>query len=327
MALSIKDFIAGLHYGEAQYHENITIYPLFIDLKKEEAVPYLLLEEALKSGVLTVSEVNQEGSVNSINVTNNGQIPVLILDGEELLGAKQNRMVNATIVIPPHMRIQVPVSCVERGRWRYDKPDFDQAGVFGYSSIRSQKSAQIAFSLKRRKTFEADQGAIWNEIDRKQESMGFKSDTDALHEVYKDREEDMEKFASQLKPLAKQVGIAVFINNRFTCMDLFSFPETLQFMWEKLIKSYAMEALEVKDKRKSDRKPDMDILLNALKEAEAVPYPSVGMGTDIRIEGKGIIGAGLVVEEKVLHLSVFKSRGTGTRVPISGPSSRRRVYE
>ncbi len=54
LLILIKDFIAGLHYGDAQYHENITIYPLFIDLEKEGAVPYLLLEEALNSGVLTV---------------------------------------------------------------------------------------------------------------------------------------------------------------------------------------------------------------------------------------------------------------------------------
>lgn len=39
---------------------------------------------------------------------------VLILDGEEILGAKQNRMVNATILIAAHTKVKVPVSCVER---------------------------------------------------------------------------------------------------------------------------------------------------------------------------------------------------------------------
>jgi len=49
---------------------------------------------------------------------------ILILDGEELVGAKQNRVVNTTLLIAAASSTVIPVSCVEQGRWDYDSPDF-----------------------------------------------------------------------------------------------------------------------------------------------------------------------------------------------------------
>lgn len=57
-------------------------------------MPYLLLEEALEEGKLKVNEVSAEGTVNTISVENQAEQPILILEGEELLGAKQNRIIN-----------------------------------------------------------------------------------------------------------------------------------------------------------------------------------------------------------------------------------------
>lgn len=53
---------------------------------------YLMLEEALQVNLLTVTEVHEGGVVNNLRVTNRAQQAVLIVDGEELVGAKQNRI-------------------------------------------------------------------------------------------------------------------------------------------------------------------------------------------------------------------------------------------
>jgi hypothetical protein len=40
-------------------------------------------------------------------------------DGEQLVGAKQNRILNMTVLVAAETEVTIPVSCVERGRWGY----------------------------------------------------------------------------------------------------------------------------------------------------------------------------------------------------------------
>lgn len=92
----------------------MALYPLLsthaLDLE------YLLLDEALADGSIEVEEVDNSGSVPELKVINNSPQMVLILDGEELVGAKQNRIINTTILIQGKSTTVIPVSCVEQGR-------------------------------------------------------------------------------------------------------------------------------------------------------------------------------------------------------------------
>ena len=54
------------------------------------------LTEALVQNLIAVTEVCEGGSVPELKVVNKSGTMVLILDGEELIGAKQNRVVNTT---------------------------------------------------------------------------------------------------------------------------------------------------------------------------------------------------------------------------------------
>ena len=60
---------------------------------------YLLLDEVLAQGCIEIKEVSTQGTVPDLKVINTSPMMILILDGEELVGAKQNRIVNTTILI------------------------------------------------------------------------------------------------------------------------------------------------------------------------------------------------------------------------------------
>jgi hypothetical protein len=93
--------------GEPQKHETLTLYPLLALEKLELA--YTLLGDALEAGSLQVSEVG-DGTVRELSVENQGDADVLILDGEQLIGAKQNRMTNRSIVLGANTKTTIPVS-------------------------------------------------------------------------------------------------------------------------------------------------------------------------------------------------------------------------
>ena len=328
MALKLKEFMTGVEVKESLVVDNLALYPLTCGKAEEkEPLSYLLLEEALSKPGFVIGEVSEDGEVNTVLISNMTGMAVLILDGEEILGAKQNRMVNATVLIPADKEIEIPVSCVERGRWRYSSEKFNRSGSFGYSTLRRQKAEQVHSSLQQRQVFEADQGAIWDEIDRKQATMGCHSETDALHDVYDNLEEDIKRITLKLKAVPDQCGLVVFINNRFACLDLFDQPLTLSRLWDKLIKSYAVEAIEAMREKSARQKPDPAGIKSAIAGSDCIAYPSVGLGRDLRLTGAGIIGAGLALEDRIIHLSVFERDAEEQREPnshISRPSCRRR---
>lgn len=329
----MNDYFQNIRGGETQQQHNLQFISLFHQERAGE-LGYLLLDEALERESLQLQEVTEQGMVNNLIVVNLGQQPVLILDGEELIGAKQNRMVNATILIPPESRIDIPVSCVERGRWNYNSEGFSRSDAHGYSELRKRKAAGVTRNLRRDLSFAAEQHEVWEEIDRKQAAMKVDSHTDAMHDVYRQYEEELDEFVAGLQPQEGQTGLAVFINGRFNCLDLFSHPEVLGQLWGKLLKSYAMDALEQK-KARTPKPKEVDIgpLLAALQGAELNQYPSVGLGTDVRLLSPEYMSAGLIYEENVLHLAVFprddreeQPRPRSNSGNLAQPSRRRRVH-
>src|SRR5207247_7566173 len=89
----LAGFLSKLNLGAPQRFRNMTIIPLFTPIN--HSPDYLTLWEAISKSLLTVTEVSQAGSVPQLKVTNAADLPVLLLDGEERIGAKQNRILNA----------------------------------------------------------------------------------------------------------------------------------------------------------------------------------------------------------------------------------------
>jgi hypothetical protein len=111
----IKEYLESAKFGRKQFYKNMAVFPLLSDYSL--SLEYMLLDEALGAGLVEVTEVDNQGTVPNLKVHNKSPRMVLILDGEELVGAKQNRIVNTTILVAGNATVVIPVSCVEQGRW------------------------------------------------------------------------------------------------------------------------------------------------------------------------------------------------------------------
>ena len=79
----------------------------------------MLLPAAIDKRTAVAEEVSENGDVPHLSVTSTCDQPILIPEGEILVGAKQNRVVNITVLVAPRSRFKLPVNCVEQGRWHY----------------------------------------------------------------------------------------------------------------------------------------------------------------------------------------------------------------
>ena len=112
----IKNYLEQMKVGRKQSYKNLALYPLLSTYSV--GLEYLMLDEALNENLIEIVEKDDGGSVPELRVINKSSKMILILDGEELVGAKQNRIVNTTILVQGNTTIVIPVSCVERGGLR-----------------------------------------------------------------------------------------------------------------------------------------------------------------------------------------------------------------
>ncbi len=139
----IKDYFNQIKIGDDEKFEGFQVFPLFSDIDYE--VEYLMMREALDQGLLIIEEVSSSGDVNKLTATNKSDLPILLLGGEELEGAKQNRILNVSILLPPNKRSVIPVNCVEAGRWSYRKKDFKSSENFANFKLISGILEKIQF--------------------------------------------------------------------------------------------------------------------------------------------------------------------------------------
>ena len=94
---TITDTIDHLHLGKATTFEGLSVFPLFADTLR--MADYITLDEALEQKQARVLEVSEGGEVPNLLFDNFGDRKVLLVDGDELIGAWQNRVINLTILV------------------------------------------------------------------------------------------------------------------------------------------------------------------------------------------------------------------------------------
>src|SRR5262245_14441146 len=129
----------AIQLGDPVEHGGVVITPLFP--RKTPQASYLTLAEALPLG-LEIGELGEAGSVPELVVHNPVECDVLLYDGEELVGAKQNRILNVSVLVAARSAVKIPVSCVEQGRWRRRSHRFAKGG-HAYPELRRQKAAAL----------------------------------------------------------------------------------------------------------------------------------------------------------------------------------------
>jgi hypothetical protein len=300
---SLTAALDQLEVGSPVIAANLAMYPLLVP--EESAPAYLTLDEALAAGLATVTEVSESGSVPELLVKNTAKQPILILDGEELVGAKQNRIVNLTILVAAAQTLHIPVSCVEAGRWARRSREFAAAGRAHYASGRAQKLAQVSFAMRTSGERMADQCAVWADIDEKSRRMQAESDTRAAAEMYERSRAKLEAFVAGLEPVPRQAGALFVINGAIAGMDVFDSPSTWRKSMRKLVHSYGLDALDRAESAPRRTAPRPGRFLSALKDAERERFPAIGVGDDVRLTGRSVVGGGLVADGKVVHLVAF----------------------
>jgi hypothetical protein len=304
---------------------SLAVFPLIAD--RSPSVRYISFAEAVQRG-MTVKELPGGASVNDLIVHNPLDMPVLLYEGEEVLGAQQNRTFDVSVLVAARSVLQVPVSCVEAGRWdggRHGEA-FVPAPQTANPRLRRMKNTQARASLAAGLEARAVQGEVWREVAETAGRHGVNSHSGAMHDVFEQRREQLDAVAAAVEMHCSQVGVLAAIGGRFVVLDHVSEVEAFAALHGPLVQGYALDALEVP----TAPPPSIDDareFVELLVGAPCTPGRAVGLGEGVRFAFGGLAGTGLICEGELVTLTAFADEpgqeGPAVASRVRRPSRRR----
>jgi hypothetical protein len=264
---------------------------------------YITLREALAKGLAVVTEVSEGGSVPELRVVNKGDARILLLDGEELRGAKQNRVLSTAMLIDRQTTLVVPVSCTEQGRWAYSSREFAESEILAERQVRFSMRSSTHAAMRSGAPAHADQGAVWSAVEGLHRRQGTHSGTSAMRDSYEAKKVDLDRVLAAFPLMDGQTGVLVLHGPRAVGLDLVSRAPQYAEFHDKLLRSYAFEAL-VRGGEAGDC-PAAEAFLARIAGLPGQRFKSPSLGWDVRFEGAGVLGSALVFRGHAVHAAFF----------------------
>ena len=245
-------------------------------------------------------------TVPFLGVTNPTNRPVLIPEGEQLIGGLQDRVLNTSVLVAPSTYLDIPVSCLEQGRWG-DRREFDRGNAFAPRRTRRAKNASVADSVRREGSRRSDQAAVWNTIDRELAHRGVNSRTRAARDAEgvlrrdRNRADAIQRLVRR-GPLPGQCGVAVAHGRRMVAVEVFGNQDLLVPHWEGLVRSHLME------RPTANGHPSATLVLYRIRrfaKAPALENRGVGLGTELHVNDGKTVGHMLTHHGAIVHASGF----------------------
>ena len=298
----IRTLLESINVGKARHFNNLTIFPLYGQNGHEQL--YELLSAAIKKKEAEVTEVDEHGSVPTLKVHNRAIMPLLIPEGEILMGAKQNRVTNITVMVHAASEIKLPVSCVEQGRWHHRSRSFKSR----YSAPPSIRAKKTRSALRNRAaTGEAlsDQAEVWNCVAENLYACSAVSDTGSVTAAFEATESRRKEYRRHFRLPKSATGMLVTMGDRVVGLDLFDCHSTLKAYWQRLTDSYFLEAAHGEKALPPASEDIARNFLDSIAENVRLAHTTIGAGRQIEVQAENITGSGVWFEDHLCHLSVF----------------------
>jgi hypothetical protein len=283
---------------ESTTHRGIVVVPMFP--RHDPTAAYTTLDAALGHG-LEVTETGEAGTVPELLVTNPLVEPVLLYDGEELVGAKQNRILNLTVLVAAASVTPIPVSCVEAGRWHRRSATFSAAAHTAGPELRLRKARALGPDALVRGVAQQE---VWDAVADQADRRGVASPTASHADMFAQHERALGELRAAFPVKPGQCGVALVLPDGRVCLDYLSRPDAYADHHRKLLDGYLMDALDQLDRPPAGIEP-LNRLLHRLSLVAIARRSSAGLGTDLRAQTKSIAATGLELDGEVLQLSAY----------------------
>jgi hypothetical protein len=294
-----------MNVGNLNFRKEGTLSIVQFRTDEVNSFQYISLNRALKEKFIEIREVSDSGSVNNLGVLNHSEHFVFMSDGDILSGAKQNRVLNTSVLVSPKSKLTIPVSCVEQGRWRYSRKDFSDSDFSAPSYMRSSKAQSVKENLKSKKSFSADQSEVWKNVNNYETVFCMKSATSNLSDLFESKSNDLNEFVKNFIPEKDSNGVAIFVHHKLLNLEIFNRTDIYDEYFTKLLKSAAFEAINLTGKEntltEAEAKYKTNEFIDRITGLNYEMHQGVGAGLEKRFDLDDMTGFGLEYQNNLIH--------------------------
>src|SRR5271167_2421224 len=268
------------HILEPITYENISIFPV-ASSGGYDTSNFLTLDEGLSSGEVVIREQGSDGmarsrdgeprvipeyrtgpAVNQLVLVNRSKRPLLLLAGELVSGGKQDRIIGKDRIVPVGAPpLPLDVFCVEHGRWS-NGANFVASKTIVHPSVREkaavdQAQAKVWNAVRSGSTAAAPPSAPAARLsmDVLSQTIATAAPTESYAKVYDSKstgvsiddfvDQIASRFARETSHLKGErvIGVIVAYGGEVAWSDIFASADLFNHYWNKLLRSYVVEAL------------------------------------------------------------------------------------
>lgn len=295
-----------------QKEQNLSVVQIAAD--NQNSFSCISGPSAIKDDLIQVKEVSKQGSVNTLHVFNLSDKFVFMMDGDILAGAKQNRVLNTSVLLAPNTKTNIPVSCVERGRWSHISHKFDSTDYSAPSMMRAKKALRVSENLKKGMKHASNQGEVWADVDNYSLKFKINSYSDNLSDVFDGKRKDFDEFIHSFQLDKSANGLAVFVKHSLLSLDIFNRTDIFSEYFPRILKGCAMEAFGLKGKSEmSEAEANFKTLtfIDQFENLNFDEHPGVGVGIEKRFKSNDLTGFELIYNSNMIHFTALNLKKEG----------------
>ena len=313
-----------LTLGEPQVVGPLAVFPVF---GPPPVLPYRAFSGAIEHGAF-VKELDQGASVNRLLVGNPTDQALLLYEGEQVIGAQQDRAFDSSALVGVGAQIEMPVSCVEQGRWdgRRSGEHFSPDMHADDPSLRRIKRESAMRSAAQGLAGRPAQGEVWQEVGSRLRRFAVDSESSKFGDLFEQRSGEIGALSDDIEPVADQVGALACVGGAPIALDVIGRPEVFRALHDRLARGYALDALSAGPARGevADGTVAAAFLAQALT-ASRRPIANPGIGEARALVGPRLVGSTLAHDGELIALCAFPSAAGHGDVAgqVTRPSRRR----
>ena len=248
-----------------------------------------------------------DAEVPTLQVYNPTPNPVLLVEGETVTGGRQSRTLNVSVLVPAGSTLDIPVSCVEQGRWSGGR-EFGRGRMLASRRVRRAKEEGVLENIRLSGAKHSDQGEVWHVINTELGRRGLHNPTASFIEADNmfERDDSIAAAANEIigkGPLPGQCGVIIGHGRRIVAADVFANADMLACQWEAIVRSALFDAPE--EVRGTPSATKALQFLRRFADGKCELAPGVGLGREHHMSAKRVVGQALMWDDVLVHASAF----------------------
>ncbi len=233
--------------GTAKFYEKNKTLSGLKTLSEAMEMPRFFITEKKPYG-----RFEDSGAVNALTIQNKTQDTIFLMAGDVVQGGNQDRLLAEDMIVLPESIRDIPVFCVEKGRWRYKQSEGeeDEAAkkkrkMFAFSGYYNVASAD----LRRTAIITKNQNKVWAKVGELTSLNNAESETKTYtnlensEEFTRNRNEYLAFFKDKFETNKKAIGVMAVSGGKVMAVDIFNNNELFSKQINSLLHSYIIDAI------------------------------------------------------------------------------------